>query len=145
MADLDPRVLAVIGLGGGLGSIARYGLGRAWPDAGHTLPWTTLAINLSGSLLLGALIVAVTELWRPHRLIRPLLGTGVLGGYTTFSTFAVQARDLPAGHALAYLLISALGGLLAAAAGMTLVRKAEPHFSAAEVHEFVDPTDPELP
>lgn len=43
------------------------------------VPWTTLAINLPVSLLLGMLVVAVPEIWRPHRLIRPLLGTGVLG------------------------------------------------------------------
>jgi CrcB protein len=145
MSRPDPAILAVIAAGGGSGSVARYLLGRLWPDAGHQLPWTTLTINLTGSLLLGMLVVAVTEVWRPHRLVRPLLGTGVLGGYTTFSTFAVQARALPAPELLAYLALSVLGGVLAAALGMGLVRKAEPRLRVASVHELVDPTDPELP
>lgn len=144
MATLRRRgpTVAVIGLGGGLGSAARYGLGRAWPDAGHLLPWTTLAINLSGSLLLGMLVVAVTEIWSPHRLVRPLLGTGVLGGFTTFSTFAVQDRALSPRSATEYLLLSVLGAIMAAAAGMALMRRIAPR---AAVHEFVNPLDPELP
>ncbi|MEO7289283.1 MAG: CrcB family protein [Jatrophihabitantaceae bacterium] len=145
MSRPDAAVLSVVSLGGGLGSLARYGLGRAWPDAAHQLPYTTLAINLTGSLLLGMLVVAVTEIWRPHRLVRPLLGTGILGGYTTFSTFAVQARALPVGWLLGYLALSVLGGLLAAAGGMSLMRKAEPRLTLAGTHELVDPTDPELP
>lgn len=141
----DRHVLLVIALGGGLGSLARYGLGRAWPDAGHPLPWTTLAINLSGSLLLGMLVIAVTEIWRPHRLLRPLLGTGVLGGFTTFSTFAVQARGLAAAPAVGYLLLSVLGGLAAAAAGMAVVRRLAPALATTGPHGLIDPFDPDLP
>lgn len=145
MARVEAPVLSVIALGGALGSLARYGLGRAWPEAGHQLPWTTLMINLTGSLLLGMLVVAVTEIWRPHRLVRPLLGTGILGGFTTFSTFAEQARALPAADALAYLALSVVGGLLAAAAGMSLLRKVKPRLRVAPAHELIDPTDPDLP
>lgn len=136
----DRSVLPVIAVGGALGSLARYGLGHAWPDANHELPWTTLSINLLGSLLLGMLVVAVNEIWQPHPLTRPLLGTGVLGGFTTFSTFAVQTRTLAAGPAIAYLLLSVLGGLLAAAAGMTLLRQLIPRRPAAGV----EPIDPDL-
>lgn len=141
----DVRVLAVIAAGGALGSAARYELGVLWPQPSDRMPWTTLLINLLGSLLLGMLVVAVTELWRPHRLVRPLLGTGVLGGFTTFSTFALQLRLLSGPVALGYLALSILGGLLAAAAGMQLVRLAAPGLAAAAVHEQIDRVDPDLP
>jgi CrcB protein len=141
----DVRVLAAIGVGGALGSAARYELGVLWSQPADQLPWTTLLINLVGALLLGMLVVAITELWRPHRLVRPLLGTGVLGGFTTFSTFALQLRLLPEPLAFGYLVLSILGGLLAAAAGMALVRLAEPGLAGAAVHEQIDRVDPDLP
>jgi CrcB protein len=141
----DVRVLTVIAVGGALGSLARYELGVLWSQPTDQLPWTTLLINLLGALLLGMLVAAVTELWRPHRLVRPLLGTGVLGGFTTFSSFALQLRLLPGPLAVGYLLLSVLGGLLAAAAGMALVRLAEPGLAGAAVHEQIDRVDPDLP
>src|SRR5690348_3940267 len=91
----EPAVLAVVVLGGAVGSVLRYAISRAVHSPADGFPVATLLINLSGSLLLGALIVAVTEIWRPHHLLRPLLGTGVLGGYTTFSTFALEVRGAP--------------------------------------------------
>jgi CrcB protein len=145
MPPRDVRVLAVIAAGGALGSAARYGLGVLWSQPADRMPWTTLLINLLGALLLGMLVVAVTEIWRPHRLVRPLLGTGVLGGFTTFSTFALQLRLLPGPIAFGYLALSILGGLLAAAAGMALIRLAEPGLAAASVHERIDRGDPDLP
>jgi CrcB protein len=145
----DPGVVAVIAVGGGLGSLARYELSEHWQAVGHAVPWSTLTINLTGSLLLGMLVVAVTEIWKPHRFIRSALGTGVLGGYTTFSTFAVEVRGLTGSHAtgaaLTYLFLSVFGGLAAAAIGMTLVRLLEPRFSIAAEHSVVDPFDPDLP
>ncbi|MGX7677444.1 fluoride efflux transporter FluC [Jatrophihabitans sp. DSM 45814] len=142
------RTIAVISLGGGVGSIARYGLEYAYPARPGQIPWATLGINLAGSLLLGMLVVAVTEIWRPHPLVRPALGTGVLGGFTTFSTFAVEVRGLIADHpitAASYLLASVLGGLAAAVLGMSLIRRLEPRLAIASEHESVDPIDPELP
>jgi len=141
----DVRVLAVIAGGGAVGSLTRYELGLLWSQPADRMPWTTLLINLLGAFLLGMLVVAVTELWRPHRLVRPLLGTGLLGGFTTFSTFALQLRLLPGPLALGYLLLSVLGGLLAAAAGMALVRLAEPGLASAATHEQIDRGDPDLP
>jgi CrcB protein len=142
---VDRAAVLVIAGGGGLGSMARYGLSRLWPpDPGH-IPWSTLTINVLGSLLLGMLIVAVTEIWRPHRLVRPLLGTGVLGGFTTFSTFAVEVRGLPAPTAWSYLVLSVVSGLAAATLGMQLIRQLKPRFAIASTHETVDPVDPELP
>ena len=145
MPARDVRVLAVIAVGGALGSAGRYELGVLWSQPADRMPWTTLLINLVGALLLGMLVVAVTEIWRPHRLVRPLLGTGLLGGFTTFSTFALQLRLLPGTVAFGYLALSILGGLLAAAAGMALVRLAAPGLAGAAVHEQIDRGDPDLP
>jgi CrcB protein len=148
-AHRDPVVLSAIAIGGGLGSLIRYELSRQWPAHPGDIPWTTLAINVSGSLLLGMLVVAVTEIWRPHRLLRPALGTGLLGGYTTFSTFAVESRGLltgdHAGPTLAYLALSVGGGLLAAALGMTAVRRLERPASLTRPHGIADPFDPDQP
>ena len=134
----DLRVISVIALGGGLGSLARYGVGELWAVGDGQVPWSTLTINVTGSLLLGMLVVAVTEVWRAHRLIRPALGTGVLGGYTTFSTFAVQLRGLPIEVGVLYLVLSLVGGLAAAALGMAFVRQ----FADRAAGE---PLDPDLP
>jgi CrcB protein len=137
--------VGVIAVGGGIGSVLRYGLARAVPSAPGDFPVATLITNLLGSLLLGALVVAVTEVWRPHRLLRPALGTGLLGGFTTFSTFAVDVRGLALPAAAGFVAATVVGGLLLALAGMAAVRRIEPRLVAASAHEFVDPFDPDLP
>ena len=136
--------MAVIAAGGGLGSLARYGIERAMPHGASAFPTATLLINVVGSFLLGALVVAVTEVWRVHPLVRPALGTGLLGGFTTFSTFAVETRTAPAGIAVAYAAGSVIGGVLLAFAGMYLVRALAPTRHEA-VDTDVDPLDPDLP
>ncbi|TAM81267.1 MAG: fluoride efflux transporter CrcB [Jatrophihabitans sp.] len=114
-------VLAAVTAGGVAGAEARYGLGLLLPAPPAAFPWATLLINVSGCLLIGALMVTVLELTSPHRLARPLLGVGVLGGYTTFSTFTVEvlhlARAGRAGIAVAYLVVSVVGCVIAVAAG----------------------------
>jgi CrcB protein len=101
-------VVAAVAVGGAIGACARHAVELAWPAPSGGFPWATLAVNVSGCALMGALMVAITELWVGHRLLRPLLGTGVLGGYTTFSAFAGDVDSLAAaGHparALLYLL-----------------------------------------
>lgn len=86
--------IMVISAGGVLGALARYGLTMAFPPAPGRFPWATFAINVTGCLLIGALMVLVTEVWAGRRLVRPFLGVGVLGGYTTFSTYVVDIRGL---------------------------------------------------
>lgn len=118
--------LAAVSVGGAAGALGRYGLGLAFPHASGTFPWATFAVNVSGCLLIGALIVLVTE-WRPAPpLVRPLLGTGVLGGYTTFSTYAVDAHEmLGAGRvaaAAAYVVGTLVAALIATWLGMRLAR-----------------------
>jgi CrcB protein len=137
--------VAVIAVGGGTGSVLRYLLARALPRGTDAFPTATLITNLVGALLLGALVVAVTEVWRPHPLVRPALGTGLLGGFTTFSTFAVEVRSLPRPEALLYLVVSVAGGVVLAAVGMWTVRYLEPHLRLATEHEILDPYDPDLP
>jgi CrcB protein len=119
-------ILAVIALGGGLGSVARYLLSTALPVRPGHFPWATFLINLSGCLLLGVLMVFVLEIWPPRRYVRPFAGIGILGGFTTFSTFAVEIRGLAAHDAWAladaYALGSLVGGVAAVWCGITLAR-----------------------
>ncbi|WP_051071947.1 fluoride efflux transporter CrcB [Amycolatopsis decaplanina] len=92
-------VLAVIGAGGALGSLARYGLSVAIPRSRGQFPLSTFATNVSGCLLIGILMAVITGATSPHRLLRPFLGVGILGGYTTFSTYTTETLDLvTAGH-----------------------------------------------
>jgi fluoride exporter len=121
-----PGVLSVVALGGGSGSVARYLVSQAVPaHLGH-FPWATFLINISGCFLLGLLMVFVLDVWPPSRYLRPFLGVGFLGGYTTFSTFAVELRDLAGRGAWtladAYALDSLAGGVAAVWGGMTLAR-----------------------
>ena len=94
----DLTVLGVIALGGALGASARYLAGQAWPTPTGSFPLTTLGVNVLGSALIGILMVLVTDVWTTRRLARPFLGTGVLGGFTTFSTWTVDLTRLTTGH-----------------------------------------------
>ncbi|WP_432160295.1 fluoride efflux transporter FluC [Streptomyces sp. NRRL F-5630] len=93
--DGQGPVFAVVAAGGVLGTVARYGASVLWPTASGHFPWTTFLVNVVGCALIGVLLAVVAEL-RPytHRLVRPFLGTGVLGGFTTFSTYAMDVRGL---------------------------------------------------
>src|SRR3954463_11253863 len=120
----DPAVLAAIAVGGALGAEARYGLGVLLPHTPGQWPWATWLINVSGCFLIGILMVVITELTSPHRLVRPLLGVGVLGGYTTFSTAMVDVQQLElagrGGAALGYLISTVTAAVAAAFTGMVL-------------------------
>ena len=121
-------VLGAVALGGGLGALGRYGLAELWPTGPHTFPWATFITNVSGCLLIGVLMVLISEVWAVHRLIRPFLGVGVLGGFTTFSTYAAETRALLAPGtvwiAFAYLAGTLLAAMLAVIAGGWLTRAA---------------------
>ena len=118
----DVSTLAVVSAGGVLGALARYGLQSAFPSRPGEFDWATFAINVSGCLLIGMVVVFATESGRAHPLLRPLLATGVLGGYTTFSTYVVGIqRGLSAGAprtALAYGAGTAIAALAAAWIGI---------------------------
>ncbi|WP_200862919.1 fluoride efflux transporter CrcB [Amycolatopsis orientalis] len=120
----------MIALGGGLGALARYGLAQALPAAPGGFPWATFWTNVAGCFLIGVLMVLVTEAWSAHRLVRPFLGVGVLGGFTTFSTYAVEARNLlrpdTVPLAFAYLGGTLAAALLAVLLGHAITRKLVP-------------------
>ena len=111
----------LVGVGGVVGVLARYALGTAVPA--HSLPWLTIGINIAGSFLLGFLIATGGRLSTE---VRTALAIGVLGGFTTFSTFSadvfleLEAGD--AGEAMAILAASTVGGVAGAAAGYFLGR-----------------------
>ena len=119
-------VLAVVSVGGALGALGRYGLSVGWPHRPAGFPWATFVTNVSGCLLIGVLMVLITEVWSAHRLLRPFLGVGVLGGYTTFSTYTVDVQQLVAAGAartaLAYLTGTVAAALSAVYAGVALAR-----------------------
>lgn len=100
-----PRLVAAVAVGGALGAVLRWLLGELVPD-GAGFPWTTFAINVSGSFVLALLPALFTV--RRSPVLAAGLGTGVLGGYTTLSTVSEQTRALldsgDAGAALAYTL-----------------------------------------
>ena len=117
------RIVGVIAVGGVIGALARHGLSTAWPSP--EFPWATFVVNASGCFALGVLMAWVLGRQGVHPLLRPFLGTGVLGGYTTFSTYAVEVDGLLRdGHglvALAYLAGSVVVGLAAAWVGFAVV------------------------
>ncbi len=113
----------LVGVGGVFGVLARYGISRL-TFGSDALIWSTVGINVVGSFLLGLL---VTGSWFSND-VREALGVGLLGGFTTFSTFSVQfVLEVDGGRtglAIAYVLASVLGGIAAAAAGYALGRAA---------------------
>lgn len=121
-------VIGALACGGAIGAVTRYAVSLALPVTSGQFPWGTFAINVTGSLVLGFLLVLLLEQFPRGRLGRPVVGTGFLGAYTTFSTFMVDAVQLVhAGHpatAAVYVVASLFAGLLAVWAGMTAARVA---------------------
>ena len=111
-----------VGLGGAAGSILRYAIGLN-VDQSH-FPWATLGINLSGAFVLGAFLTLA--LGHLSVAVMTPIAVGVLGGYTTFSTFAWESftlsRNGRAGTAFVYVAVSVVGGLFAASGGYAFGR-----------------------
>ncbi|MCS0601190.1 fluoride efflux transporter CrcB [Streptomyces sp. LP11] len=120
-------IVAVVALGGAIGASVRYGAGLLWPTASGAFPWTTLWVNVVGCAVIGAFMVLITDVWAAHRLVRPFFGTGVLGGFTTFSTYALDIQRLvDGGHprtGLAYLAATLCAALAAVWLAATVTRR----------------------
>jgi CrcB protein len=122
---LDEPVLPLLGLslptlvaifaGGAFGTVARYLLAAHHPAGSGSFPWVTLLVNLSGSLAIGFLVPLTEHVSHRVPTVRPFLMIGLLGGWTTYSTLAVDAtllaRDGDVGSDVAYLVATVLGGL----------------------------------
>jgi fluoride exporter len=124
----DPRELAAVFVGGALGTLARAVLVvLAAPEPGRW-PWPTFAVNIVGAFLLGYFTTRLLERLPVSSYRRPLLGTGVCGGLTTFSTMQVETITmLEHGHwalAAGYTAASVAAGLLGGAVATALVRRA---------------------
>ena len=109
-----------VGVGGAIGSVIRYAIGLTSRQS--VFPWATLAINLLGSFILGLFLTWALGRLSPA-IITPV-SVGILGGFTTFSTFAWEglflSRSGRTGLALIYVLVSVIGGLIAAFCGYLL-------------------------
>lgn len=134
MTRTSPRLLAAIAVGGMVGASARRGIAAALPADPGEFPWATFWTNMSGSFLLGLVLVMILEGFPPSRYLRPFAATGVLGAFTTMSTYQVEtAVLLDDGHislALLYGVGSVIAGLLLAYAGVraghfTIARRTE--------------------
>lgn len=121
LRDRPGAVLAAISLGGICGALSRYGVGELLPHPAGQWAWSTWTINASGCLFIGVLMALIDQVWPRQRLIRPFVGVGVLGGYTTFSTATVDVVQLVnaqrPGAALLYLAATVLVALIAVTLG----------------------------
>jgi CrcB protein len=128
MLRLDGRELAAIAVGGAIGALARAGLAHAFPRASGSWPWTTLAVNVLGAFLLGYFTTRLQERLPLSAYRRPLLGTGLCGALTTFSTLQVELLGLldagRLGVAVAYAAASVSAGFAAVFLATQLVRRA---------------------
>jgi CrcB protein len=127
MTVRDPRELAAIFAGGGVGALLRALLADGYPHAATSWPWVTFGVNLAGAFLLGVFVTRLQERLPVSAYRRPLLGTGFCGGLTTFSTMQVELLKMidARSYALAagYVAASLVGGYLAVAVGTGAVRR----------------------
>lgn len=124
---------ALVAAGGAIGAVGRYQLGRlvtsmVGETAARSFPWATLAINIAGCLAMGLLAGWLARQGAAQENLRLLLGVGILGGFTTFSTFGLELLMLAERGAVvpafAYAAASVLAGLAAVFIGMMIARGA---------------------
>ncbi|MGB9372640.1 MAG: fluoride efflux transporter CrcB [Jiangellales bacterium] len=120
-------IALAIAAGGAIGGSLRYATGQLISSSERGFPWSTFTENVVGCFVLAALMVYMTDVWRPQRYLRPFLGTGVLGGFTTFSTYANETRELlQTGElmiAFLYVAGTVVVGLLATVVGLRGARR----------------------
>ncbi|GAA2126927.1 fluoride efflux transporter FluC [Glycomyces algeriensis] len=127
LRSVSVPALAAVAAGGAIGALARYGLTVAFPAAPGAFPVATFTANTVGGLLIGALMITVTEVAPGLGRIRPFVGVGILGGFTTFSTYILDiGRTASAGAtalAVVYAFTTIAAALLAAAVAMYATRR----------------------
>lgn len=129
MTSMPTRLSAVVAvaLGGAVGGSARYGIDLLVPSRATEFPAATFAVNVTGAFLLALLLVLVLEVWPPTRFVRPFLAVGLLGSFTTFSTWMVEFDQMLVDGAtllaVAYLAASVLAGAAACVLGLVLGRR----------------------
>jgi CrcB protein len=124
LADYGRWVLLVIAAGGVIGAELRYGAGVWFSSGPGAFPWATVLVNVVGGLGIGVLMAVLARSARPHPLVRPFLGVGILGGFTTFSTFSTDTvRLIDLGRpelALGYAALTLVAALAATVAGLAI-------------------------
>ncbi|MEI7519278.1 MAG: fluoride efflux transporter CrcB [Mycobacteriaceae bacterium] len=127
MLGHDSRELAAVFVGGAVGTIARAALGTLGVADPGRWPWPTFTVNIVGAFLLGYLVTRLLERLPLSRYRRPILGTGLCGGLTTFSTMQVETLKMIEAHhyglAAGYTAASIVAGLLAVYVATVLVRR----------------------
>ncbi len=121
------KLIIAIALGGAIGAVGRHYVSAVMILlVGHGFPWGTLVVNVAGSFVMGALIETMALVWSPSAEMRALLTVGVLGAFTTFSTFSLDVVTLyERGASLqlaTYILASVAVSILALFAGLRLMR-----------------------
>ncbi len=110
------RLLLAIFVGGAIGAIGRAGFEKGFPTTGESWPWATFLVNILGAALLGYFVTRLQERLPPSTYPRPLVGTGLCGALTTFSTLQIEVIELVRNDhvflGLSYLAVSVIVGLL---------------------------------
>jgi CrcB protein len=123
----DWREVAAIFAGGALGTLARAGLAEAFPHSGTAWPWPTFGVNIVAAFLLGYFVTRLQERLPLSSYRRPLLGTGLCGGLSTFSTMQVEILKMLSAHAwglaAGYIAASIVAGYAAIHLATALVRR----------------------
>jgi CrcB protein len=123
----DRRELAAVFVGGALGTVLRAAFAQAFPHGATSWPWPTFTVNIAAALLLGYAVTRLQERLPPSSYRRPLLGTGVCGGLSTFSTMQVELLKMIDAHAwglaAGYAGASVVAGYLAIHVSTAAVRR----------------------
>ncbi len=127
MPGRDRQELLAIALGGALGALLRAALGETFEGGGPNWPWVTFSVNIAGAFALGYLVTRLQERLPLSTYRRPMLGTGLCGGLTTFSTMQVELLKMLDAHSYglagSYFLASVTGGFAAIYLATGIVRR----------------------